>query len=292
MSKEQENKIEMMMVQLLFKNKPQSPSAEQLRTALEKYLGDLGEVPYAEPSEKSSGDMFMFPLPKYKVIMKDHPEGVPAMAVFLASDTESGIEVDEIERSQFWDVQDGIKIIEECRYTMLIHTMFGMGLSYQEQAEIILAQVGAALDCYPECTGIYVRQSGKLITPEIFDSNKEYSLSERFINLFVNARFFNITETDEMVVDTLGFNVFGGADVQVHFKNMDPNHVVSYVYNIASYQFDNDFPIESFETIDSLDENGDIQMEPQWTVQYEESLIAPTRMVLDINCGEYAGGNR
>ena len=292
MSKEQENKIEIMMVQLLFNKKPQTPSADQLKSALEKYLDTPEEVPYIEPSEKTTGEMFMFPLPKYKAVMKDKPEGVPVMAVFMGSDTESGIEADEMKRSQFWDVQDGGNIIDECRYTILLNTIFGAALSYQEQAEIILAQVGAALDCYPECTGIYVQQSGKLTTPEMFEENKEYSLSQRFINLFVNARFFNVPETDEMVIDTLGFNVFGGADVQVHFKDMDPNYVVNYVYNVASYQFDNDFPVKSGETIDSIDENGDMQMEPQWSVQYEESLVDPLRTVLDINCGEYAGGNR
>ena len=73
---------------------------------------------------------------------------------------------------------------------------------------------------------------------------------------------------------------------------MDPNHVVNYVYNIASYQFDNDFPMKSGDTIDSIDENGRIQTTPQWPVQYEDSLVDPLRMVLDINCGEHAGGNR
>lgn len=292
MGNTQENNIEMMMVQLLFKSKPQSPTTEQLRKALEKYLGDLGEVPYVEKSKESKGDMFIFPLTKYKVVMKGKPEGVPVMAGFLASASESGIEVDDMKRYQFWDVPNANDIINECKHTILVHTMFGAALPYQEQAEIILAQVGAALDCYPECIGIYVHQSGKLITPEMFEAYKKYSMSERFIKLFINARFFNVPDTDEMVVDTLGFYVFGGADVQVHFKNMDPNHVVNYVYNIASYQFDNDFPIKSGETIDSLDKNGKIQMTPQWMVQYEDSLVDPMRTVLDINCGEYAGGDR
>lgn len=292
MNNEVETNMEIMMVQLLFNSKPKSPTADKVKKALEKYLGDLGEIPYAEPSKISSGDMFMFPLEKYKVVTKDHPDGIPAMAVFLSSEPESGIEVDEMARSQFWDVQNGEAIINDCKYTVLVHTMLGMGLTYQEQAEILLAQVGAALDCYPGCTGIYVAQSGKLITPDKFESFKKFSVSERFIDLFVNARFFNISDTDEMVVDTLGFYVFGGADVQMHFKKLDPTNVVNYVYNIASYQFDNGFPIQSGETIDSIDENGNIQMKPQWPVQYENSLIDPPRSVLDINCGKYAGGKR
>ncbi|MBQ2100021.1 MAG: DUF4261 domain-containing protein [Lachnospiraceae bacterium] len=292
MGNAEENKIEIMMVQLLFKQKPKSPTTAQMREALERYMGDLGEIPYAETSKESTGDMFMFPLVKHKAVLQDKPDGVPVMATFLGSDGELGIEVDEMQRYQFWDVPNGNELIDECKYTILVNTMLGAVLPYREQAEILLAQVDAAIDCYPECIGIYVHQSGKLITPEMFRAQRDASLSERFITLFVNARFFNLSDTNEMLVDTLGFYVFGGADVQVHFKNMDPDHVVNYVYNIASYQFDNDFPIQSGETIDSLGADGRMQRSPQWKVQYEDSLLDPLRTVLDVNCGEFAGGNR
>ena len=287
-----EDKIEIMMIQLLFKNKPASPTTEQFRNALEKRFGDLGDVPYAETAKESSGDMFMFPLPGHKVILQDKPEGVPVMAAFLASDPGSGIELVEMKRSQLWDVPDADQLISECKYTVLVNTMLGAALPYKEQAEVMLSQVEAALECYPECIGIYAPQSGKLITPAMFEEQKQLGLGERFIHLFMNVRFFNVADADEMVIDTLGFFVFGGAEVQVHFKELDPNHVVNYVYNIASYQFNNDFPIKSGETIDSIDENGIIQMTPQWTVQYENALIDPDRTVLDINCGKYAGSGR
>lgn len=50
-----EDKIEIMMVQLMFRNKPKSPTTEQFRNALEKRFGDLGDIPYAETSNESSG---------------------------------------------------------------------------------------------------------------------------------------------------------------------------------------------------------------------------------------------
>ena len=96
MGNAEENKIEIMMVQLLFRQKPKSPTTAQMRAALERYLGDLGEVPYAETSKESTGDMYMFPLLKYKAVLKDSPDGVPVMATFLGSDGESGIEVDDM----------------------------------------------------------------------------------------------------------------------------------------------------------------------------------------------------
>lgn len=193
--------------------------------------------------------MFMFPLLKYKAVLKDRPDGVPVMATFLGSDGESGIEVDDAQRYQFWDVPNGNDLIDECKYTILVNTMLGAALSYRDQAEILLAQVDAAIDCYPECMGVYVHQSGKLITPETFRAQRNASLSERFISMFVNARFFNLSDTEEMLVDTLGFYVFGGED-------------------------------------------GEMQRNPQWGVQYEDAMVSPLRTVLDVNCGKFAGGNR
>lgn len=284
---------EMMMVQLLFRDKPKSASVEEVRAALEKRIGSLGEVPYVEPSPNSKADMIMLPVPKYKVIMKDKPEGMPPLACFLGPMEFSAEKIDEMKRSQFWDVKDGSELIDSCKWNVAVHAMLSPGLHYKEQAELLLAQVGAALDCYPDCCALYVNQTGKLTTPEDFREVEGQDIATRFLRLFVNARFFRIQGTeDEMVVDTLGFYTFLAADVQLHFHGIDPNHAVNYALDIAGYQFENEFPIKSGETVDSLDENGKIQWEPQWKTQYENSLITPTRAVLDVNCGKYAAGNR
>ncbi len=292
---ENEPRPEMMMVQLLFREKPKSASVENIRAALEKRLGSLGEVPYVEPSKESRADLVMFPVPKYNVIFKDKPEGMPPLACFMGPVEFSSDKIEDIKRSQFWDVRDGEQLIDSCKWQVMVHAMLSAGLHYKQQAELILAQVGAALDCYPDCCALYVAQSGKLTSPERFREGEEtgLSLTHRFIDLFVNARFFRISGTkDDMVVDTIGFYTFMAADVQMHFHGLTPDHVVNYVYNIADYQFENEFPIKSGETVDSLDENGKMNWEPQWKTQYENSLIDPPRTVLDVNCGQYAAGQR
>ena len=200
---------------------------------------------------------------------------MPVRATFLASETDSGIEADDLKRRQFRDVTNGDDIIRECKNTILVHTMLGRALPYIQQAEILLALVDAAVDCYSGCIGIYAPHSGKLITPEMFKELRNAELSDRFIKLFVNARFFNIADTDEMIVDTIGYDVFGGADVQIHFKNLTLGHVAAYAYNVAGYQFENGFSIENGETIDSMDANGNMLVTPQWTVQYEDSMAGP-----------------
>ncbi len=137
--------------------------------------------------------------------------------------------------------------------------MLSGALDYKEQAEFFVNMIDAALRNYPSCEAIYVFASGKLTTPEDFEHSKQYDLAGRFIRLAVNARFFTINNSDDMIVDTIGFY---------------------------------DFPVKSGETIDGINGNGRIARDIQWRAQYENSLIQPIRTVLDINCGKYAAGQR
>lgn len=278
---------QMLIVQLLFREKPAQASAEALQAAFEPLVGNVENI------SKDKHDFTAFAVPKYKAVFKDVPQGMPVLANFSAPREFTSEKFDDFQRSQFWDVKGGSELIDKCKFAVDIFAMSAAVLHYKEQAELILAQVSAALKCYPTCDAIYVHTSGKLTTPKQFEDCKQYDLSGRFIRLAVNARFFNIQGTeDDMIVDTLGFYAFGAADVQMHFHGIDPNYVVNYVYNLASYQFDNEFPIKSGDTVDSIGADGSMQWEPQWKAQYEDSLIQPVRTVLDVNCGEYAAGNR
>ncbi|MDE6726649.1 MAG: DUF4261 domain-containing protein [Oscillospiraceae bacterium] len=274
---------EMLMAQLLFDELPEIASPEALKAALEVNLGAVENI-----SDKP--DMPMFSCTNFVGEFKGGDK-VPVLANIMAP-IEFKTEIDELNRSQFWDVQNGTEIIDGTKYCVNVFAMLSGALHYKQQAELLLAQVDAALKCYPTCKAIYVLSSGKLTTPEQFEECKQYDLPGRFLRLAVNARFFTINGTDDMIVDTLGFYAFGAADVQVHFHGIDPNYVVNYVYNIASYQFGADFPIKSGDTVDSIGKDGSMQWEPQWHAQYENSLIQPIRTVLDVNCGQYAAGNR
>ncbi len=278
---------EMLIANLLFREKPAGADADALKAALEKLVG---EVDFA--NDNPSEHFHMFAVPKYKAEFKDAPQGIPVLANFGVPREFDPKIVDELNRSQFWDYENGSEAIDEFKYCVDVFGMFSGALDYKEQAQLFLEMIDAALQSYPSCDAIYVFASGKLTTPGDFERSKRFDLSGRFIRLAVNARFFTINNTDDMIVDTLGFYAFGAADVQLHFRGIDPNHAVEYVYNIASYQFDNAFPVKSGETIDGIDGNGRIAQNIQWRAQYENSLIQPVRAVLDINCGKYAAGQR
>ena len=275
----------MLLAQLLFKDKPSAADAGAIKAALEKQVGEVDFV-----GEKD--DPAMFAVKKYKCVFKDAPNGIPPLASFTSPYEFTADNLTPLQLSQFWDVPEGEKLLESCKWTVSVFAMMGNALPYKEQAELFIAQVETALQCYPECTAIFVPVSAKLTTPEQFAESRRYPLGDRFIRLAVNARFFRIEGTKDMVVDTLGMCAFGAPEVQLHFHGLDPNDVVRYAYNLTSYQFEHEFPIENGDTLDGLGADGNISKSVRWKGQYENSLIQPVRMVLDVNCGEYAAGQR
>ena len=92
-------------------------------------------------------------------------------------------------------------------------------------------------------------------------------------------------------MDTLGLSLLYIEDLQYHFHDMDPNWIVNHAYNVASYLLNNDNPMKDGDTIDGI-RNGMIVQDIQWKCQYEDALIQPARIVMDVCMGEYAAGNR
>lgn len=275
----------MLIAQLLFREKPEACSFEKARAAMEKYCGELGEI-----AEKP--DILMFPVQKYKVMFEDKPNGVPPLACFMQP-FEFKMELDELTRSQLWDMENGAEFADEVRYEVVVHAMLSDALSYTEQAELFIAQLDAAVEMYPTCEAIYVTGSGKLTPTAKFLSDRQWDTGARFIKAAVNVRFFNIQGTGgDMLIDSLGMYTLALPDVQMHFRGLDPNDVVSYVYNILSYQYENDFPIDNNDSLDGIGADGNISIDVQWRARYEDSLVQPLRPVLDINCGEFAAGTR
>lgn len=274
---------QLLIAQLLFTEKPQQASPEKLQAALEKFVGTVNNI--SENPEQPS-----YAVEKFKAEFKDSVP-IPVLASFVGP-YDFAAELDELTSSQFWDVKNGTELMNACKYSVSAFSMLSGGLHYKQQAELFLAQIEAALECYPDCKAIYVPHSGKLTLPSYFYEGRQYGMTQNFIRTAVNARFFRISNSEDMVVDTLGFYAFGAADVQVHFHGMEPGHVVEYVYNIADYLFQSEFVVKSGDTIDGIDRDGRIQPYIEWHAQYEDALIQPVRTVLDINCGKFAAGTR
>lgn len=155
---------------------------------------------------------------------------------------------------------------------------------------MLMDYLEALVEMYPQCEAVLFQTSGKMFTAEQIH---EHMIPEedRFIYFAVNVRFFNVSGTEDMLVDTLGMSTLNLPDLQYHFHDMEPNWVVNHAYNLLSYIYENNSPIESGETVDGVTD-GHMDENVQWKCHYEESLIQPERGVLDICMNEYASGDR
>lgn len=103
----------------------------------------------------------------------------------------------------------------------------------------------------------------------------------------VNMRFFLVSNDEgAMVVDSLGMYQLGLPDVQVHFRDKDPNQLVELGFNVAAYLYEHGPVIQSKSQL-----NGPDGM--KFTATWEDSLLPPLRTVIDLDPGTpYSAGNR
>lgn len=103
--------------------------------------------------------------------------------------------------------------------------MLTAALDPLERADLDMDFLEALAELFPTCVAFYFQNCGKLLKAEEVRGNT-ITGPDRFIRFGVNARFFNIQGTDDMLVDTLGMSTLFLPDLQYHFHDMDPNWVV------------------------------------------------------------------
>ena len=262
---------------LLFQKESNSPSGTALLERLKEKFGGVDAI--MRESALSS------------IALTDHcveyegGQKVPSQLIITGCNPVKEPLGDAIARTQFWDCPNGVELLDSCSWQVMISDFMAAGLAVLERASILSDWLELALELFPDCAAVYFNPSGKLLAAA--DARKNpYSGPLRFIHGGVNARFFNIQDSDDKVVDTLGLYALGLPDVQYHFHAMDPDAVVRHAYNTAVYQFEHDAPIQSGHTIEGIEQGS------KWECRYERSLIQPVRDVLDVAANEFASGNR
>jgi len=269
------------MIQLLMKEPVKMPDKGHMISVMKKHLTEAECFTY---DEKCAG----FAATKYEVQFKEGKMPPQLMVMECIKFDES--QIGAFERSQMWNCKNSDRILKNCHYHVLATDMLAAGLPAKERAELDMNFLEAVVTLYPECEAVYFPTCGKLFMADDV-RNHRIPAKNRFIYFGVNVRFFNIQDTNDMLVDTLGMSTLFLPDIQYHFHDMDPDQVVNHAYTIASYILENDNPIQSGDVLDGI-ADGNICMDVQWKCQYENALIQPAREVLDVNMGEYAAGNR
>lgn len=279
----QKEKFGPFIIHLLMTEKCKMPEKQLMDDVLSKHLKEIECFSY---SEESAG----FAVKKEMLDYENKKITVPPTLMIM-----NGLKIEQpifndLEITQIWDCPDASEIINECKYQIIANDFMGLQLEYKTHAEMLVDFIEALVELFPTCRALVFENSKKMI-------NRQYVLdcdlpkNMRFIYYAVNFRFFNVQDTQDMIVDTLGMSTLLLPDLQYHFHDMNPNDVVYHAKNVLSYIYINANPIKSGEHIDGI-ENGEMSENIQWNVQYENSLIQPEREVLDINMGNFASGKR
>jgi hypothetical protein len=167
--------------------------------------------------------------------------------------------------------------------------MMAQGLPYRERLFLFLDALEAIVTTLP-CRAIHWRQSQQITTPQLFLEARGNREQHPLLAGPLNVRYFNVSNGSvpgEALVDTAGLSVFGVPDVQCHFHGLDPDRLVALLYNLGIYVFENPEAIESGHTVDGIEPG------QKWRCQYEDALVPPARVVLDIDPGPgFAAGGR
>lgn len=274
------------MVQLLMKEKCDMPSNERFVEVLSKHLGDVEQF----------GDRKVLASFAAKDYISQFKDGSTPVTLMISDcDAFASEKIDDFQRSQMWSCrEDRDRILSECKYQILANDTMGGGQPPQVRANMLMDYLEALMELYPQCEAVYILNSGKLVQADEIRAKKATGL-ERFIQYAVNVRFFNIQGTEDSIVDTIGLGLLFIEDLQYHFHgklhDLDPNYVVGHAYSMASYLLNNNNPIKDGGTIDGI-RDGALVQDIQWKCRYEESIVQPTRPVIDVCMGEYAAGNR
>ena len=270
-------------VELLMPKQCDMPSRDTMVEVFTKHLGPVDCFSYGA---ESAG----FAPQNYKVHYEDNDADIsPTLMVTNCEKIDKPV-LDDFERSQVWDCPNVDELLAECQYRVFATDMLASGLEAKERADMLVKYVDALLELYPSCKAVVFGPSHKLLSRESIENHPDKEVT-RFMYYAVNVRYFSIQGTNDMMVDSVGMSTLFLPDLQYHFHGVDPNHVVFHAYNVLNYIFEHDNPIGDGETIAGL-QNGEMNQDIQWKVQYEDSLIQPVREVLDINMGEYASGTR
>ena len=270
------------VIQMLFKNPVELPEREHMTDVMQRHIGT---------TECSCCDDNMVGFTALDHVV-ELEEGKRSVQLFIStcSDFEED-SIDDFQKNQMWDCKDDRdRIFHECKYQVFATDMLATALPRQERANLDMDFLDALVELFPTCKVFYFQNCGKLFLAEDV-KNCQFTGLNRFIRFGVNVRFFHISGSEDIVVDTIGMGTLCLPDFQYYFHDMNPNWVVNHGYNMASYILNQETIIGNGDAIMGILQ-GTITKDVQWQCYHRKSLINPSRDVIDVNMGRYAAGNR
>lgn len=231
------------------------------------------------------GKLSSFALCEHLVTYKDG-EQVPSQLLITEVIPFDCSTISQMAMQQCWTSENPQTLLADCHYELMVSDFMAGGLDIVERCQILAKYIDILLEMIPECIALYWPHSQKFMPAMAYLQSQWNNPELHFLDGGLNVRFFHIQDSHAMVVDSTGLFSLGLPDLQMHFHTLDHNFVINYIFNFASYLFMNGDIVKDGDTMDGRDEN------ERWICQHEDSLIAPKRVVLDVNANEFAAGNR
>lgn len=213
--------------------------------------------------------------------------GVPAQVTVLTTDR--AFDPDDpalaAQVQQSWDWPEADEALARGRHTAVAGEMLARGLRPSARLRLFRALAITLI----ETTGplaVRVMGAGCVLEPQRWLTMLR-SGDDRLRGLF-NVRFFSIADSaGDAVMDTLGLGQLGVPDLQCHFRGLPPGEVAAVLHSTAAYLVEHGDVVQDGHTVPGVTPIS------RWTAQHEDSLVEPTRMVLDL-CPEppHAAGGR
>lgn len=263
-------------VKLLFEKEVEIPY-EELYKKLQDAFGEVDKV--------ATSDLSSFALKAHTVDYQD-VSGIPSQLMIAEMIPFDQSTIPDMVLHQCWTSENPQGLLNKCCYEIMVSDFLASGLERMERCQIIAKYIDVLLDVFPTCIALYWPHSQKLMPVEAYKNSQWYNPDFHFLDGGLNVRFFNVQDSEDMVVDTTGLFPLGIPDLQVHFHGIDHNFMIQYIYNFVSYLFVNGDIIKDGETMDGRNEH------ERWVCQHEDCLIAPSSVVLDVCPNEFAAGKR
>lgn len=248
---------------------------------IENILNDMRNTIGKVELMTSSKDMTAFIFNDYPLKYKD--ANIPSQCILfsIVNKVEHENLVSSLQQTRDWNELE--EVVERCKYKVAFSDFMPNHYDIHTRLSLFNSALKVILE-NEDCKALHFLNSQRIINPcEYID---RVSKGDNLAGAF-NVRFFNIQDSEDMLMDTLGLNVFGLPDVQCHFKGVDPNEIARVIYNTGYYIYDKGDIIDDGNTIQGA------KKEDKWKCQHEESLVEPKRVVVDINPGfPYAAGGR